>query len=260
MTTDHRETSRSLSELREAAQAFVERPCALSALQTRALLAELSSELGHRLAPGDCDSLASDPPTHPQAFAERVLKLARAGIDDPHVFSPVLERVLHTFESAARAKRRSVAPIRPEPPEHLSIASVGGHVDEVRVSLAIYSDTLEPEKLSELLSSTPTSAHRKGERKHDGSAPFRVGAWILTEEGATPQTVDQVLRRLLLRLPDDPALWSEIGEEYKVELRFGIHMTGWNKGFTISEETLARLSRMRLSFDFDLYVYEPEAG
>lgn len=260
MTRDHREKSRTSDELHEAAGSFVERPCKLSALQTRALLAELCSNFGHCLAPSEIDALQSDPPTHPRAFAERVLTLAGAAVDDPEVLVPVLERVLLTFEGAARAKRRSVAPIRPEPPDHQVIAMVGGPVDEVRVSLAIYSDDLEPERLSELLSCTPTSAQRKGERKHDGSAPFRIGAWILTEEGTTPETVDQILRRLLLRLPDDPELWSKLAEDYQVQLRFGIHMTGWNKGFTISEEALARLSRMRLSFDFDLYAYEPEAG
>jgi hypothetical protein len=260
MTTDQKEKSRSLSELREAAESFVERPCALSALQTRALLTELCSDLGHCLAPSDFASVGSDPPSNPRAFAELVLKLAGAATDDPEVFSPVLERVLLTFEAAARAKRRSVAPIRPEAPELRVMATVGGLVDEVRVSVTIYSDGLEPEKLSELLGCTPTLAHRKGERKHDGSAPFRFGAWILTEEGTTPQTVDQVLRRLLLRLPDDPELWSKIADDNDVQLRFGIHMTGWNKGFTISADALARLSRMRLSFDFDLYAYEPEAG
>jgi hypothetical protein len=260
MTTDPRQKSRSLSELREAAASFVERPCTLSALQTRALLMELRSELGYRLGPSDSKSLESDPPTDPQSFAERVLKLAGSGSSDPEILSAVLERALVTFEGAARAKRRSVAPIRPETEDHQVIAMVGGPVDEVRVSLAIYSDDLEPAKLSDLLGCHPTSSQRKGERKHEGSAPFRIGAWILTEEGRTPESVDQILRRLLLRLPDDPDLWSKLADEYKVELRFGIHMTGWNKGFTISAEALARLARMRLSFDFDLYAYEPEAG
>jgi len=259
MTSNPREGSRNLADLRKAAESFIDKPLRLSALQTRSILTELCSDLGYCLPPRDVDSVTAAPPTNPQAFAELVLKLKGVGTSDPELVVPVLERVLLTFEAAARAKRLSVAPIRADPVDRHG-SMVGGPVDEVRVSVAIYSDDLEPAKLSELLSCTPTSAHRKGERKHEGSAPFRNGVWTLTEEGTTPETVDQVLRRLLLRLPDDPALWQKISDEHDVQLRFGIHMTGWNKGFTISEETMARLSRMRLSFDFDLYVYEPEAG
>jgi hypothetical protein len=41
----------------------------------------------------------------------------------------------------------------------------------------------------------------------------------------SPETVDQALRRLLMRLPNDPSLWSRLAEEHRAQLRFGIHMT-----------------------------------
>ena len=112
MTSDQREGSRSLSDLRKAAESFIDKPLRLSALQTRSILTELCSALGYCLPARDVDSVASAPPTNPQAFAELVLKLKGVGTSDQELVIPVLERVLLTFEAAARAKRLSVAPIR----------------------------------------------------------------------------------------------------------------------------------------------------
>jgi len=146
-----------------------------------------------------------------------------------------------------------------DPSSPAIVATVGGPVDEVRVSLAVYSDDLDPDLLTRLLGCAPSTFHRRGDRRHERSIPYSTGAWILTEESISPETVNQALRRLLMRLPDDPSLWSRLAEEHRVQLRFGIHMTGWNKGFSISNDALTRLSSMCLTFEFDLYAYDHES-
>ncbi|HWA78513.1 MAG TPA: DUF4279 domain-containing protein [Polyangiaceae bacterium] len=135
------------------------------------------------------------------------------------------------------------------------IATVGGPVDEARVSLAVYSDDLQPETITSLLSCSPSRSHRRGERKRAGSVPFPTGAWILTEEGGPHESVDPIIRRLLMRLPDDDRVWLQLARDHELQVRFGVHMSGWNRGFSISTDALARLSRMQVSLEFDLYAY-----
>lgn len=84
---------------------FVERPCRLTLQQTQALLNELCGTLGYCLTPADSRTIEADPPTNPQAFAERVVELEGGGPLDPESFQPVLELVLATFEGVARQRK-----------------------------------------------------------------------------------------------------------------------------------------------------------
>ena len=82
-----------------------------------------------------------------------------------------------------------------DPSSPAIVATVGGPVDEVRVSLAVYSDDLDPGLVTRLLGCAPSTFHRRGDRKHERSIPSSAGAWILTEESTSPETVVQTLRR-----------------------------------------------------------------
>jgi hypothetical protein len=90
MTRKQRQTSRSLSDVRASLDAFVDKPCRLTAGQTEALLDELCMQLGYCLAPADFDALVADPPTDPQTFAELVMKREGVGMDDRELFMAVL--------------------------------------------------------------------------------------------------------------------------------------------------------------------------
>jgi hypothetical protein len=70
---------------------------------------------------------------------------------------------------------------------------VGGPVDEVRVTLALYSEDLDPDEVSRALGVQPTSAHRRGERKGPRSPAYRKGAWLLMEEGHEAEHVAPVI-------------------------------------------------------------------
>ncbi len=119
---------------------------------------------------------------------------------------------------------------------------MGGAVDEVRVTLALYSEDLDPDEVSRTLGVQPTSAHRRGERKGPRSPAYRKGAWWLTEEGHEAEHVAPVIERLLRQLPEAPAVWSQLRTQHDVQIRFGLHMSGWNKGLVIPRELVDRMA------------------
>lgn len=138
------------------------------------------------------------------------------------------------------------------------IAEVGGPVDECGVCLAIYGVDLDPEEVSRELGCEPTHAHRRGDKQGPRSPGFKQGAWVLEVRGFPPRTADILLEEILQKVPADPALWSELGKKYDVQLRFGIHMSGWNKGLSLSSRLIERLSHLNASLEFDIYTYKED--
>jgi hypothetical protein len=83
------------------------------------------------------------------------------------------------------------------------LAEVGGPIDEVNVTLALYSEELEPEEVSRALGVEPTSAHRRGESPGSRSPPYLSGAWLLTKHGRDAEPAEAIIDRLLKQLPED---------------------------------------------------------
>jgi len=138
------------------------------------------------------------------------------------------------------------------------IAEVGGPVDECGVCLAIYGEDLDPDELTALLDCQPTHAHRRGDRKGPRSAPFKQGAWLLERRGEPPDTADTLTRRILQSVPADPALWSQLSDRFVIQMRYGIHMSGWNQGLGLSADLVAWIARLHASLEFDIYAYGDE--
>jgi hypothetical protein len=141
--------------------------------------------------------------------------------------------------------------------EPQAIGTVGGSIDQVSVSLAIYAHDLDPDVVTDLIGRPPTRSQRKGDVK--GKSVARIGGWFVEEYGVAPQTVDEVVCRLLDKLPRDLSVWHELAAGYDVNLRFGLHVLSWNRGFLLPRELLQRLASMEVSLDFDIYADEPES-
>ena len=135
------------------------------------------------------------------------------------------------------------------------LAEVGGSIDEVNVTLAVYSEELEPEEVSRALGVEPTRAHRRGKGPGPRSPPYLSGAWLLTEHGRDAEPAEIILDRLLRQLPEDPAVWRELRMRHKIQVRFGLHMTGWNKGLSIPLNHVTRIAELGASMEFDIYAY-----
>jgi hypothetical protein len=134
-------------------------------------------------------------------------------------------------------------------------AQVGGPVDETSVCVAIYGANLDPEKISERLACAPTHAHRRGDRQSPTAAPYESGAWILQITGPEQTDPEYLIRQLFMRLPADPSVWEGLSTQFDVQLRLGLHFTGWNKGFGLSSEVVAAIGQRGARMEFDLYGY-----
>jgi hypothetical protein len=137
----------------------------------------------------------------------------------------------------------------------LVLAEVGGPIDEVSVTLAIYSEELQPQEISRALGVEPTSAHRRGERRSPTSPPSLLGAWFLTERGCDAEPAEAIIDRLFKQLPEDRSVWGDLMIRYEIQFRFGLHMTGWNKGLSIPLKQLTRIAELGASMEFDIYAY-----
>ena len=143
-----------------------------------------------------------------------------------------------------------------DPPAILT--TVGGLVDETGVCLAVYGEDLDPPDVTAIIGREPTSAHRKGDRRGPRSAPYKAGAWFFKVRGEAPQGPAELTAALLDQLPDDERVWAKLNELYKVQLRYGIHMTGWNRGFDLPAGLAARIAKLRATVMFDIYAYGDE--
>jgi hypothetical protein len=103
----------------------------------------------------------------------------------------------------------------------------------------------------------PSTSHRKGDRAGRPSPPSRTGAWLLRVEVKSPEGPDEALRRLLMRLPNDPLWWRDLREQYEIQLWLGIFTKAWNRGFDLTPATIAMIHSTGSALMFDLYV-EPE--
>jgi hypothetical protein len=143
----------------------------------------------------------------------------------------------------------------PKRPGDEVIAEFGGLPDESSVCLAVYGADLDPEDVSARLGCKPTDSHRRGYQKTSQSIPTSQGAWFCELRGEPPTGPEQLIRRLLLRLPNDQRVWSDLGSRFDVQVRVAIHFTGWNKGFDLPPDIVAAISRMGATLNMDLYAY-----
>ena len=127
-------------------------------------------------------------------------------------------------------------------------------MDESVVTLAVYADDLDPADVTGLLDCAPTRSHRRGERRSPTSLPFDKGAWLLTLRGTAPLGPEQLATALLDQLPSDERTWAGLAERFDVQLRFGVHMSGWNKGLDLSAAILRRLAGLGAKLVFDIYA------
>jgi hypothetical protein len=65
---------------------------------------------------------------------------------------------------------------------------------------------------------------------------------------------------MLKELPHSGELWQQLHSEFKVDLFLGIWLRDWNRGFSLTPETLKMLAdrELEIAFDIDCHVTQPE--
>lgn len=151
-------------------------------------------------------------------------------------------------------KRNKIVPLR----RTKILTEVGGVIDESGVTLIVYGHDLDPDDVTGLLGVKPTRSFRRGYQRSPNSHPMPHGAWFLEVRGKTPDGPDIQLRKLLMKLPASENVWKQLRLLHKVQIRFGLHLTGWNKGFGIPSTLLRRLAKIGGDLEFDVYSYGEE--
>lgn len=148
----------------------------------------------------------------------------------------------------------NVTPIRSD----RAIVTAGGPVDTLRVSLALYGEDLDPTEVSGILRCEPSSSHRRGEirigKKTGHKTVYKQGAWFLSAEGRPPRTADEITNEVLVNVPSDDGVWSTLALRFDIQMRYGLFLEAWNRGFGLSSAVVERIAHIRASLEFDIYA------
>ncbi len=137
-----------------------------------------------------------------------------------------------------------------------------GPVDDFRISLDVIGDNVDPEEVSLLLGSQPTTGHRKGDEilAADGSIRRRAksGQWSIavSSRSLDEPDFDTALSNLIESLTMDLSIWTKLSQQFDTSLFCGIFLTDSNRGFSISAELMAALSARNLYLGLDIYGAE----
>jgi hypothetical protein len=86
------------------------------------------------------------------------------------------------------------------------------------------------------------------------SPPAKQGAWFLEIHGRAPEGPEELVARLVDKLPDDEATWIRLSEQFEVQIRLGIFLSGWNQGFDLSPGLIEKIGRLHAEVVFDIYA------
>jgi hypothetical protein len=138
--------------------------------------------------------------------------------------------------------------------------TTGGPVQRTIVTVAIYGAELDPDEVSALLGCSPTEWRHAGDKQAPGSPANKRGAWFLSTEVHAPEGAEEATTTLLRQLPRDDALWKRLSDRFEVQVRYGIFMSGWNRGFELSSASIDGIARLRALMFFDIYADDEDAG
>jgi hypothetical protein len=63
-----------------------------------------------------------------------------------------------------------------------------------------------------------------------------------------------------MMVPSNPEIWRQLREKFEIQIRYGIHMTGWNKGFGLPRDLIDWIGVLGADVEFDIYAYGEEDG
>ena len=137
---------------------------------------------------------------------------------------------------------------------HRIVAEVGGLVDEFHATIGVYGEELEPDEITRVLGCAPTSSHRRGDSRRPGGPGAKRGAWLLTVTAMAPTEPEEVLQQLLGRVPGDPEVWARLASMYSVQVRIGIFIGAWTRGFELSPAVVRQLAALGVPVGFSIYA------
>jgi hypothetical protein len=143
--------------------------------------------------------------------------------------------------SAIAVVAGDVAPLACEQPPEL-LEGAGGPVDSMSLSLAVCGEDLHPDEVSRRLGCEPTAvlASRADLQASSTGEACAIGVWRLEVRREAPVHADELVELLLARFPTEPSFWQALHRDFAIQLRLSFHTAGWDSGFVLSTESLAR--------------------
>jgi hypothetical protein len=125
-------------------------------------------------------------------------------------------------------------------------------------ALRIFGETLQPDEITRLLGSPPTSCRLKGDVKYrskDGRETIaKEGMWMLNATDCEPEDANGQVMEILGRLTDDLGVWSTLSQRFGIDLYCGWFMQESNEGLEFTPATLAALSARGIRLGIDIYA------
>ena len=129
-------------------------------------------------------------------------------------------------------------------------------IPELRVSLKIRGDALDPEFLTQQFGVAPSSSARKGDAVHgDGEESVeRTGAWDYRLDVPPSTELGAAIGLLLEVFPEDSTLWGEITSAYTAEVWCGVFLEDASQRTVVDPEILGALARRGLPLRLELHA------
>lgn len=130
-------------------------------------------------------------------------------------------------------------------------------VSKSQASLRIGGDELDPQEITVLLGSEPSSSYSKGEElvgKKTGRvriAPF--GFWCKNAKKREPEDLDGQIDEILSQLNDDLGVWADVSKRFDVNLFVGLFLDEGNEGCVLSADSIAKLGNRAIELQLDIY-------
>jgi hypothetical protein len=130
--------------------------------------------------------------------------------------------------------------------------------DEVRASIVVRGERLDPTKVTGLLCVAPTEVHRMGDPRIGSSGrvfePFQDGMWELTLVGRRGEPLERLVERLLARLPANRPTWRRLAAMGQATLWCAAFLKNSTADFAPSADLVRRLADRHCALRVNFYA------
>ncbi len=131
----------------------------------------------------------------------------------------------------------------------------GGDLNDSKVSLCVYSPSIDLAKVTSLLGCAPTHAHEKGQfPRPKATMPSPIGLWAL--DAPTNLRFEEKIQYLLAATTKQIRTWNRLVTGHDVQLRCAIFLHSWSEGFDLPAETVAEVGKRGWKFSLAAYSAE----
>lgn len=137
----------------------------------------------------------------------------------------------------------------------LQSVTVGGEVAGAKVSLRLFAEDIDPDRVTAQLGIEPTLAFRAGDRVSSRSAARRKeGTWQFESQLPEGLSIEEHIVGILKIIPNELSDWEQLTRSLRKDIFCWITIESQVSGLSIGVETLDKLARFGLNLELDLVV------